>query len=92
MKSSDPIFINEFRRDTRLAVRKAIADHPDMLAEYQAGKEALFGFFIGVVMRTLCETYPIEVVEPIIINEVLRAALAQPHRHLICTYGPKGVQ
>ena len=33
------------------AVAAVIAAHPDKLAEYRAGKEKLFGFFVGQVMK-----------------------------------------
>jgi aspartyl-tRNA(Asn)/glutamyl-tRNA(Gln) amidotransferase subunit B len=32
-------------------VRRVLLDHPDQLAQYRAGKEGLFGFFVGLVMR-----------------------------------------
>jgi aspartyl-tRNA(Asn)/glutamyl-tRNA(Gln) amidotransferase subunit B len=33
------------------AVDKVIADNPGQVAEYQAGKEKLIGFFVGKVMQ-----------------------------------------
>ena len=33
------------------AVRKVIADSPKQVAEYRAGKDKLFGFFVGQVMK-----------------------------------------
>jgi aspartyl-tRNA(Asn)/glutamyl-tRNA(Gln) amidotransferase subunit B len=35
------------------AIAQVIAAHPDKLAEYQAGKEKLFGFFVGQVMKAM---------------------------------------
>jgi aspartyl-tRNA(Asn)/glutamyl-tRNA(Gln) amidotransferase subunit B len=35
------------------AIDQVIAAHPDKLAEYQAGKEKLFGFFVGQVMKAM---------------------------------------
>ena len=52
------------------AVNRAIAAHPDQLAQYRAGKEKLLGFFVGQVMK---ETRG--VANPAVVNDVLRARL-----------------
>ena len=35
------------------AVAAVLAANPDKLAEYRAGKEKLFGFFVGQVMKAM---------------------------------------
>lgn len=34
-------------------IDKIIEEHPDKVAEYQGGKEKLFGFFVGLVMKNM---------------------------------------
>ena len=41
------------RRDRRGGVDAVLAANPDKVAEYRAGKEKLFGFFVGQVMKAM---------------------------------------
>ncbi|RME87619.1 MAG: Asp-tRNA(Asn)/Glu-tRNA(Gln) amidotransferase subunit GatB [Zetaproteobacteria bacterium] len=41
---TDPKAIDEI-------IEQVLADHPEQLAQYRAGKEKLFGFFVGQVMK-----------------------------------------
>jgi aspartyl-tRNA(Asn)/glutamyl-tRNA(Gln) amidotransferase subunit B len=34
-------------------IDKILSEHPDKVAEYQAGKDKLFGFFVGLVMKNM---------------------------------------
>jgi aspartyl-tRNA(Asn)/glutamyl-tRNA(Gln) amidotransferase subunit B len=52
------------------AVDKVLADNADKVAEYKAGKEALFGFFVGQVMKAMAGK-----ANPGVVNERLRAKL-----------------
>ncbi|HEX2763179.1 MAG TPA: Asp-tRNA(Asn)/Glu-tRNA(Gln) amidotransferase subunit GatB [Allosphingosinicella sp.] len=56
------------------AIEQAIADvlaaNPDKLTEYRAGKDKLFGFFVGQVMKAMAGK-----ANPQIVNELLRKAL-----------------
>ena len=52
------------------AISKAIEAHPDKLAEYRAGKEKLFAFFVGQVMRATGGK-----ANPALVNEVLKVRL-----------------
>ncbi len=51
-------------------VAGVINDNPQQLAQYKAGKETLFGFFVGQVMKASKGT-----ANPKLVNEVLRAKL-----------------
>ncbi len=52
------------------AVDRVLAAHADKVSEYRAGKEKLFGFFVGQVMKaTEGKGNPKQV------NEILRARL-----------------
>src|SRR5262249_750143 len=52
------------------AVDRVVAAHPDKAAEYRAGKDKLFGFFVGQVMKdTQGKANPQKV------NELLKAKL-----------------
>jgi aspartyl-tRNA(Asn)/glutamyl-tRNA(Gln) amidotransferase subunit B len=52
-------------------VRQVVTDHPEQVAQYRAGKEKVFGFFVGQLMRaTQGKANPGQ------LNELLRAALA----------------
>jgi aspartyl-tRNA(Asn)/glutamyl-tRNA(Gln) amidotransferase subunit B len=53
------------------ACDKVLAAEPEKLAEYRAGREKLFGFFVGAVMKAMGGK-----ANPKVINEVLRAKLA----------------
>jgi len=53
------------------ACRKIIAENPKAVAEYKSGKEKLFGFFVGQVMKELKGNG-----NPALINEILRKNLS----------------
>lgn len=53
------------------AVADVLAAHPDKLAEYRSGKEKLFGFFVGQVMKAMAGKG-----NPALVNEALKRALA----------------
>jgi len=53
------------------ACDKVIAAEPDKVAEYRGGRDKLFGFFVGQVMKSMGGK-----ANPKIINEVLRRKLA----------------
>jgi aspartyl-tRNA(Asn)/glutamyl-tRNA(Gln) amidotransferase subunit B len=52
------------------AVAQVLAAHPDKLAEFRAGKEKLFGFFVGQVMKAMAGRG-----NPALVNEALKARL-----------------
>ncbi len=52
------------------AVDKVLADNADKVAQYKAGKAALFGFFVGQVMKAMAGK-----ANPKLVNERLRAKL-----------------
>ncbi len=52
------------------AVDAVLAANPDKLAEYRAGKEKLFGFFVGQVMKAMAGRG-----NPAMVNETLRTRL-----------------
>jgi len=47
-----------------------LAANPDKLAEYKAGKEKLFGFFVGQVMKAMAGKG-----NPALVNEAIRAKI-----------------
>ncbi len=53
------------------AVEAVLAANPDKLAEYRGGKDKLFGFFVGQVMKAMGGKG-----NPALVNEALRARLA----------------
>ncbi len=53
------------------AVEGVLAQHADKVAEYRGGKEKLFGFFVGQVMKATGGK-----ANPQAVNEILRAKLA----------------
>ncbi len=53
------------------AVETVLAANPDKLAEYRAGRDKLFGFFVGQVMKATAGKG-----NPALVNEALRARLA----------------
>jgi aspartyl-tRNA(Asn)/glutamyl-tRNA(Gln) amidotransferase subunit B len=53
------------------AVDKILAAEPAKVAEYRAGRDKLFGFFVGAVMKAMGGK-----ANPKVINEILRAKLA----------------
>ncbi len=55
------------------AVDQVLAANPDKLAEYRAGKDKLFGFFVGQVMKAMAGKG-----NPALVNEALKARLATP--------------
>ncbi len=52
------------------AVAAVLAAHGDKLAEYRAGKDKLFGFFVGQVMKAMAGKG-----NPALVNEALKRAL-----------------
>jgi len=52
------------------AIDKVLAAESDKVAEYRAGRDKLFGFFVGAVMKAMGGK-----ANPKMINEVLRAKL-----------------
>jgi len=53
------------------AVAKVLADNGDKVEQYKAGKEALFGFFVGQTMKAMQGK-----ANPQVVNELVRKALA----------------
>ncbi len=53
------------------AIDSVLAAHPDKLAEYRSGKEKLFGFFVGQVMKAMAGKG-----NPALVNEALQHRLA----------------
>jgi aspartyl-tRNA(Asn)/glutamyl-tRNA(Gln) amidotransferase subunit B len=53
------------------AVAKVLAGNPDKLAEYRGGKEKLFAFFVGQVMKAMAGKG-----NPALVNEALARALS----------------
>jgi len=53
-------------------VRRVVADNPEQVAQYRAGKEKVFGFFVGQLMRATQGK-----ANPKHLNDLLRAALAE---------------
>ena len=53
------------------AVDEVLAAHADKLAEYRSGKDKLFGFFVGQVMKAMAGKG-----NPALVNEVLRRKLS----------------
>ncbi len=53
------------------AVEAVLAANPDKLAEYRGGKDKLFGFFVGQVMKAMAGKG-----NPALVNEALRGRLA----------------
>jgi aspartyl-tRNA(Asn)/glutamyl-tRNA(Gln) amidotransferase subunit B len=52
-------------------VREIIANNPNQYAQYKAGKEALFGFFVGQTMKAMGGK-----ANPQVVNDILKKALA----------------
>ena len=53
------------------AIDAVLAAHPDKLAEYRSGKDKLFGFFVGQVMKAMAGKG-----NPALVNEALQHRLA----------------
>ena len=51
-------------------VAKVLADNADKVAQYRAGKEALFGFFVGQTMKAMAGK-----ANPQVVNAAVKAAL-----------------
>ena len=52
------------------AVEAVLAANPDKLAEYKSGKDKLFGFFVGQVMKAMAGKG-----NPALVNEALKRKL-----------------
>ena len=52
------------------AIDQVLANNPDKLAEYRAGKDKLFGFFVGQVMKAMAGKG-----NPALVNEALKSKL-----------------
>jgi aspartyl-tRNA(Asn)/glutamyl-tRNA(Gln) amidotransferase subunit B len=55
------------------AVAAVLAANPDKVAEYRAGKEKMFGFFVGQVMKAMAGKG-----NPALVNAAVRAGLSSP--------------
>ena len=55
------------------AIDKVIAANADKLAEYKAGKDKLFGFFVGQVMKAMQGKG-----NPALVNEALKRKIGEP--------------
>lgn len=53
------------------AVERVLAANPDKVAEYRGGKDKLFGFFVGQVMKAMAGKG-----NPALVNEALKAKLS----------------
>jgi aspartyl-tRNA(Asn)/glutamyl-tRNA(Gln) amidotransferase subunit B len=53
------------------AVAQVLAAHADKVAEYRSGKDKLFGFFVGQVMKAMAGK-----ANPALVNEALKRALS----------------
>ena len=53
------------------AIRKAIAANPAQLAQYRSGKDKVFGFFVGQVMKATQGK-----ANPQLVNDLLKKMLA----------------
>jgi len=53
-------------------VDKVLEEHSDKLAEYRAGKDKLFGFFVGQIMKISGGS-----ANPAMVNQILKTKLAQ---------------
>jgi aspartyl-tRNA(Asn)/glutamyl-tRNA(Gln) amidotransferase subunit B len=56
----------------RKMIQKVIADHPGQTSEYRSGKEKLFGFFVGQVMKVAQGK-----ANPSLVNEILKEELTR---------------
>ncbi|HQT84038.1 MAG: aspartyl/glutamyl-tRNA amidotransferase subunit B [Acidiphilium sp. 37-64-53] len=55
------------------AIDQVIAANPDKLAEYKSGKDKLFGFFVGQVMKAMAGKG-----NPALVNEALKQKIGAP--------------
>ena len=53
------------------AIDAVLAAHPDKLAEYRAGRDKLYGFFVGQIMRATQGK-----ANPALVNRLLKEKLA----------------
>lgn len=53
-----------------IIIDKVLAENPDKVAEYQAGKDKLFGFFVGLVMKNMAGK-----ANPELVNKLLKERL-----------------
>jgi aspartyl-tRNA(Asn)/glutamyl-tRNA(Gln) amidotransferase subunit B len=53
-----------------LVIDKILAENPDKVAEYQGGKDKLFGFFVGLVMKNMAGK-----ANPELVNKLLKERL-----------------
>ena len=67
---TDPTVIQE-------AIAKAINENPKQLEQYCGGREALFGFFVGQVMKTTQGK-----ANPQMLNQLLKQALSEKCKQL----------
>jgi len=54
-----------------VVVAKILVDNADKVEQYKAGKEALFGFFVGQTMKAMQGK-----ANPQVVNELLKKALS----------------
>ena len=59
------------RARSKAAVQQVLEANPDKVAEYKSGKEKLFGFFVGQVMKAMAGKG-----NPALVNEILKARLS----------------
>ena len=52
------------------SIDRILADNADKVAEYRSGKDKLFGFFVGLVMREMAGKG-----NPQVVNEILKKKL-----------------
>ena len=52
------------------AIREVMDANPDKVAEYRSGKDKLFGFFVGQIMRAMAGK-----AAPVVVNDRLKALL-----------------
>jgi aspartyl-tRNA(Asn)/glutamyl-tRNA(Gln) amidotransferase subunit B len=52
-------------------IAQIIADNPDQVAGYKSGKDKLFGFFVGQVMKAMAGK-----ANPGVVNDLLKKALS----------------
>ncbi len=57
--------------EIEVIIAKVIADNPDNLAQYKAGKDKLFGFFVGQVIKATGGK-----ANPAVVNDLLKKALS----------------
>ena len=68
-RADGPIYL-AILRALETAIAEVFAANPDKLAEYRSGKDKLFGFFVGQVMKASGGK-----ANPAVVNELLKKAL-----------------